>query len=1138
MSHKIINQLFIIQMVAIGLICPHGYSFATDNSAPKAIIIGSIDPTTPGFIQKLQGQLEGAGYSVTTAGIDRLANLEESFDLIVLADASSLPLEAIDTFQRHFASGGDIVALRAPMWKKQLIHKNGEWVERDTYLKQQAFNQPGDILFDFSKDNPDGWQREAGKPELPYRWTTEIDPVSGRKALRVQITDLEGFDNMISPRLKSPFGGDSTLTILSARGTSQTTQLAIRWEEVDGSRWTTVIPLSQEWRQYILHPQNFRWSGGGKDRENTAFNPSQAVRITFVMSWDDTGLREGPKEYWISGVSTAPDSSEYKYLYGGHVELPDFDSLAPSYKLFPMSGVGKLTVHPSQGLFSAERLPTAKNLMSPHQRPQGNGFDKGREWRWIPILEGRTSSSEWRGTPATMTIYSSGGTAGSIWSSFGIQDESWYNEPDVIKLLGKVFHKIYDGVFIMDGGADLYTYTNKQDVRLGLKVTNLGPKDATGLVARINVHSASNEKLVFTKTWELNIPRLEVAAVEEKWRPKSWPANGYIVCAELLRNGIVIDKVQHEISLWRPKSKKSYVTIQNGQFMLNQKPWRVNGLNYHPSSTVSTWDWSLFLEWFGKRSYDPEVIERDLSNMKKMGVNTVSVQLFYSKDLKADNLLDFFRRLDKYGIKANLALPLSPMTELETRWAVYKDIVENYDLKNIDTIIAYDIDWEPTWLTTDYRKQWDDEWEKWIIERYGSIENAEADWGFPVPRDTNGKITNPTVQQTQSDGEWRRMSAAYRRFLNTILYRQYSTARRLVREVDPNHPVSFRMHAAGDGGCGWYGLLPYDWSYLAGAVDFFGPEAYTLGKTWDKYIKRGLFTRAYANWADKDKPVMYAEAGYNIYEYPGELAPRPDAMNNQYIFYRDFYRMIQEASINGVCWWWFPGGFRCMENSDYGVINPDGSDRPVTKLIRKASKSLYKPSPLKQGKVITVDPEAYISSNEAGSIYDQIKDSFWTQIENGFMPVISSPGKGTDSSNCPLVAVGNTPYNGKNPPKYLDAWFDLVEILYPDGKWHTIRKADKLSIDGQEPIYLRANITNLGDAKWLAGDKMGCVSIAINGGDSGYISLPVDVPHLGSIIAGPYIILPPGKHDEMRFTLRMEARDRASFGDVFTFTIN
>ena len=41
-------------------------------------------------------------------------------------------------------------------------------------------------------------------------------------------------------------------------------------------------------------------------------------------------------------------------------------------------------------------------------------------------------------------------------------------------------------------------------------------------------------------------------------------------------------------------------------------------------------------------------------------------------------------------------------------------------------------------------------------------------------------------------------------------------------------------------------------------------------------------------------------------------------------------RLLIESGADGVYFWWYPGGFRVNENSDYGIINPDGTDQRST----------------------------------------------------------------------------------------------------------------------------------------------------------------------------------------------------------------
>ena len=48
---------------------------------------------------------------------------------------------------------------------------------------------------------------------------------------------------------------------------------------------------------------------------------------------------------------------------------------------------------------------------------------------------------------------------------------------------------------------------------------------------------------------------------------------------------------------------------------------------------------------------------------------------------------------------------------------------------------------------------------------------------------------------------------------------------------------------------------------------------------------------------------------------------------------------------------------------------------------------------------------------------------------------IRTAGTGTTSATTPLVAIGNQPCTGKNPPKYLNAEFNWLLIQDQAGQW-------------------------------------------------------------------------------------------------------
>jgi hypothetical protein len=145
-----------------------------------------------------------------------------------------------------------------------------------------------------------------------------------------------------------------------------------------------------------------------------------------------------------------------------------------------------------------------------------------------------------------------------------------------------------------------------------------------------------------------------------------------------------------------------------------------------------------------------------------------------------------------------------------------------------------------------------------------------------------------------------------------------------------------------------------------------------------------MFTVAYARHCAPDKPVFWAEAGCSVWDHEA-MRPDPAKLEFQARFYRDFYRMMLASHSNGVAWWWYPGGYRANERSDYGIINPDGTDRPVTKVIRElvpkftAERTIPKPDTW-----IDIDRDA--DARGLFGIYEKAKGAYWRAIEQGKAP--------------------------------------------------------------------------------------------------------------------------------------------------------
>ena len=95
--------------------------------------------------------------------------------------------------------------------------------------------------------------------------------------------------------------------------------------------------------------------------------------------------------------------------------------------------------------------------------------------------------------------------------------------------------------------------------------------------------------------------------------------------------------------------------------------------------------------------------------------------------------------------------------------------------------------------------------------------------------------------------------------------------------------------------------------------------------------------------------------------------------------------MMSESGADGVFFWWYPGGFRLGENSDFGIINPDGTDRPVTKVIRhQGPRFLKAPKPGKPNYWIAVDRDR--DARGLFGMYEAVQEEFWKAIAEGRRP--------------------------------------------------------------------------------------------------------------------------------------------------------
>lgn len=935
----------------------------------------------PGFSEALADAYTAAlseRYSVTVLDGEAISNpyllTPDRFDLLVLPTPKAFPAYGASSVGNYTQSGGHLLVLGGPAFETPLWEAKGRWMTRADVRSAVADSAARRVFMDFSQGAVD-WER-ASNDMAASSSAQVVEPGADGEggALLLDIRDLTGWDTFGAPAFdESPFDDEYRVLTFMAKGDESTRELAVEVRERDGSRWMTSVPVTPEWRRVLILPEEFQlWQDGSPAGRTGQFRPDQARQIVLGLAFTHTpGVGPGDHRIWIDDLAAARlDPALEDQLRGmGAADVPWIEGVSPQYKVYPVEGAARVEPDPRQVLWPGGALELPSACAAIHPRPQGTGFGKDRRWRFVPLLRALREDGRLAGYPAALVI---DGRYSSCAVSVPIPDPTYLMRPEVVNALTRVVDRVMEGVFLWEGGTEYYAYEPHEQMTAGAAVLNLGNEPAA-VRTRIRFTGPGVERQR-TRTTEA-MPGM--SRPFDDGTPLS--ASEGKVAVDLLIDGEVVDHLEHPVSIWTTPDEPRFMTASEGDFILEGERWYAHGVNYMPSSGVGIEDNEYFEFWLDPQPYDPDIIEWDLADIEGMGMNMVSV-FIYHRSLDSRNLWDLLLRCRDHHLKVNLSL--RPGTPMNFLWDQMRELIEVHQLAQDDTVFAYDLAWEPFFGSYDQRVQWDGEWAEWVMARYGSVAAAEEAWGYEAPTTEAGALTNPADDHLASDGPWRRLAIDYRRFVDELVHRKYAEARDLVHSVDPNHLVSFRMTVAGDPTFPQR-PLPYDLRALAGAVDIMEPEGYGRIGDWDR-VKPGWFTAAYSRSVAPDTPLMWAEFGSHVWDM-STMSPSPERLEFAARFYRDFYEMALRSGANGTVCWWFPGGFRANERSDYGIINPDRSWRGISHVIAEYAPQMTRPRDLPKP-TVWIEVEPYAHADGIYGLYREIQDEFWAAVEAGEIP--------------------------------------------------------------------------------------------------------------------------------------------------------
>ncbi len=1120
-------------------------------ASPKSNIcskgkIAVLAKQMPGYnlnsISNLVDNLKKQNFSVALLSADQVCNSTvlstNNFFALIIPNAKVYPFAGYSALENFAKSGGHIVFAGGPAFKTPLWKINGKWQTFNDIIKNYDLKN-SHLALDFNKPfNFYNWKRETSNfDKKTYLELIRDNTINNQKPLHFVFNDFDSWDGYITKKLdKSLYKNNDNLLSFLARGDARTLQISVDLHETDGSRWIATANISTNWQRVFLPVNSFKfwWAPDGTKRggKNDKLNPKNVAKINFSMSQSHTpdSATSGKHEFFVADVRTLHDALISK-IYEEKNKSLVLETIAPTYKVYPLSKVVNATnVAPWQTDYpsSVSKINIPKNSISPIPRTMGRGFNRKQKYRYISLIDALDAKGKKRGSLFWLLLNQNSKFKNACF--IGLASEKLLDSPHVIKLLGQTLDRLHNGFMFIEAGADNFSVWLGEKVELGARILCFG-QSTKNVDLKFEIKKQDGT-VALNKKFKTNFKNGKVYTTNFISTAEKKEGEIFSVNVELIQNKKVIDKISHELAILDKgaTNKEDFVQVNGNQFVLNGKIWEPAGMNYWPAYVAGMEIKDFFAGWLNRCFYEPEEVERDLTLMEKLGINMVSIQNFNLQTYP--ELLDFLRRCSTHKIKVNLFLTTSsPLNfkEKETR-----QYIENGKLAGNPALFAYDIIWEPGNYTFDKnnRPKWNEDWEKWIVEQYGNIVEAEKDWEYKAPRDKKGNVIAPPDKCFREDGNWRVMMAAYRRFMNNIMSRKWNRAYRILKKIDPNHLISFRQG----------NTLPHDFTLTATAkhIDFICPEGYAIANNDDGYDAACFITR-FVHFTTGGKPIFWAEFGKHVWN---RLTMKPDEklIKKQNEYFIRFYKMALESGVNGLAPWWWPGGYRVDEHSDYGIIEPDRTLRPSARTLEKFAPIVKTPRDWpKADEFLEIDLDKhaggywYLCFNEG-------KDAYRAARQKGKMLGIRTRGTGTTSANTPLVAVGNRPYNGHNPLKYLDAEFNYFQILDANGNWTNVENGAVIEVAAGKPVRAKVSVGNIQEATWLPTGKMknsyGAVVLASTKESDIKFSQPIkgEVPYLKDADFGEFTLCAPIEK-RVKAEARMKVCGRCAFGEIRDFIL-
>jgi len=1027
----------------------------------------------------------------------------EAGRVLLVPESESFPASAVSGLETYLKSGGHVIFVGDDRpFTAPAVRDGNRMVTRETFFEKLKVDPRGRDTGIIRKDV--SYQRHCSAESVNTPASATFD--EDEKALCVHIERYSGWDVWATPNDIVTIPADTEYLRVKAKG--DVPALAIELKEHDHSRWIATFDVKNEWDTYLLPVDAFRiWESHsrGQAGDRVRFENIQYATIGIANS-HTRGVTSGMSyNFAVQSIDAIPGipNSNIGFYPPGFV----LEGAAPCYKSYRLGG-------PVAIVSGERRFDHSGAVISPVPRMLGHGIDMNRPWRFIPVATAKNEAGG-RGYPAWIMLHLDRQYKGAAVAGMGFSLETILKDQNLSAILVDLAKRLGNGNFLAGAGASNFLVDVGSPFRFGAEPFKVGD----GMKVRVAIRRADGAIAAeFEKPTSGNDTIMAETRLNEP---------GSYRCVVELKDAQnrTVDRIDSEIVVCdgKPDPPSAFIRAEKDNFVLDGGYWYPNGVNFFPIYTVSGMEPGDFGSgWGDRRLYDPVLLEDSILDTKSAGINMLSVLTGYNRVIDPQSLRDFQYRCRKHGMKVNLFIGAA--SPLDFQEETLRRFIEGARLRDDATLFCYDIIWEATNYIygRDYRERFRPEWNRWLEGQYDSKEAAVKDWTFDPGSNDNGLLAPPTDEQFRVDGGHRVFVAVYRRFMDDHTARLWQRAVDKLRQLDPNHLITNR---AGN-------IHPFDNAFTgpAKALDFISPEGYSILHDEVGEGAIGFATRL-IDFYSGGKPIVWSEFGKPVNGV--DFQPIASAMMESGAYNEMFYRRGLEAGAQGFAPWWWPGGYRVDEMSDYGISHVDGTLRYAAEVVRQYAPQIETPRKRPVGTVpFDFDPDEH-AGGYPGLVFGKGGEAYLAAASEGKMLALRTEAAGKTSVDVPIKGVGNVPYTGRNPVKYLNGFFEKVEYHDASGQWIEIDDSTTIRHDGQ--LELRVRVANMGEVPFIATSGVGGVAAHVSLGEQVLrFPIPADLPRLQDATVAD-IVIPANWQGTLSF--RLEAKDRAVFGDEFRLTV-